>query len=86
MYRVLIASAFVFLAGVLPAADPPPDARPLLTRPGKLLFSEDFAEVPHERDKKNKRRGGGRAARGSGRSGTASSSAPKSPRRSTAPC
>src|SRR5262245_1828126 len=57
MDRVLIASAFVFLSGVLPAADPPPDVKALLTSPGKLLFREDFTEVPHERDRKNKTRG-----------------------------
>jgi hypothetical protein len=36
------------------AKEPPSNARPLLTKPGKLLFSEDLREVPHVRDKRNK--------------------------------
>lgn len=41
------------------------DVRPLLTKPGTLLFSEDLNEVPHERDKQNKiRRGGWQSGKG----------------------
>jgi hypothetical protein len=65
MYRILIAFTFVCFACFLSAAEPPPDARPLLTKPGKVLFSEDFSENPHERDKNNKtRRGGWQSGKG----------------------
>lgn len=41
------------------------DVRPLLTKPGMLLFSEDLNEVPHERDKRNKiRRGNWQSGKG----------------------
>jgi hypothetical protein len=46
------------------APEPSPDVKPLLTKPGKLLFSEDFREVPHERDKQNKARGGWQSGKG----------------------
>src|SRR5947209_4347036 len=65
MFRIPIAFAFVCFASFLSAAEPPPDARPLLTKPGKLLFREDFSENPHEQDKKNKvRRGGWQSGKG----------------------
>src|SRR5262245_52038398 len=55
----------LLLAFAVPtAAQPLPDAKPLLTKPGKILFSEDFSEVPHERDKKNKTRGGWMSGKG----------------------
>src|SRR5262245_53191279 len=53
----VLAACLLPVFSVLAAAEPPPDAKPLLTKPGKVLFSEDFSEVPHERDKKNKTRG-----------------------------
>jgi hypothetical protein len=40
------------------------DAKPLLTKPGKVLFREDFNDVPHERDKKNKTKGGWMSGKG----------------------
>src|SRR4051794_28554263 len=61
---VLTAVACFFCAAAS-AAEPLPDVQALLTRPGKLLFSEDLAEVPHERDKQNKiRRGGWQSGKG----------------------
>jgi hypothetical protein len=49
---------FALLYGAtLGAGEPPPDATPLLTKPGKVLFNDDLREVPHERDKKTKSRG-----------------------------
>jgi hypothetical protein len=46
------------------AAEPLPEAKPLLTKPGKLLFSDDFSQVPHERDKQNKVRKGWMSGKG----------------------
>jgi hypothetical protein len=46
------------------AAESQPDAKPLLTKPGKLLFSEDLKEVPHERDKQNKTKRGWQSGKG----------------------
>jgi hypothetical protein len=64
MFRILTASAFLFCS-TLGADDPSPDVRPLLTKPGKLLFSEDLNEAPHERDKQNQvRRGGWQSGKG----------------------
>src|SRR5258708_6110219 len=57
MFRVLAVCAFLFCSA-LGADEPLPDAKPLLTKPGKLLFREDLNEVPHERDKQNKVRRG----------------------------
>jgi len=57
MFRVLAVCAFL-VCSALGADEPLPDAKPLLTKPGKLLFSEDLKEVPHERDKRNKVRRG----------------------------
>jgi hypothetical protein len=58
------AAGLLLVFSVLAAAEPPPDAKPLLTKTGKVLFSEDFSEVPHERDKKNKTRGGWMSGKG----------------------
>lgn len=55
--------AFLFCF-TLSAAEVPPAAKPLLTTPGKLVFSEDFNQVPHERDKQNKTRGGWQSGKG----------------------
>ena len=63
MLRVLTA-CLVFSPFTLAAAEPSSDVKPLLTKPGKLLFSEDFSEVPHERDKKNKTTGGWQSGKG----------------------
>ena len=60
---LLNSCAFLFCFNVN-AAEPPPDAKPLLTKPGKLLFSEDFTQVPHERDKQNKVRKGWMSGKG----------------------
>jgi hypothetical protein len=57
MFRVLAICAFL-VCPAFGADEPLPDAKPLLTKPGKLLFSEDFKEVPHERDRANKVRRG----------------------------
>jgi hypothetical protein len=46
------------------ASEPPPEAQPLLTKPGKVIFSEDFSAVPHERDRKNKTREGWQSGKG----------------------
>jgi hypothetical protein len=48
----------------LSAAEPPPDVRPVLTKPGKLIFSEDFNQIPHERDKQQKIRKGWMSGKG----------------------
>ena len=56
MLRVAVCAFLVCSA--LGADAPLPDPKPLLTKPGKLLFSEDLSEVPHERDKQNKVRRG----------------------------
>src|SRR3954447_8569033 len=64
MFRARIAFAFVVFACFLSAAEPPPDVKPLLTNAGQVVFSEDFTEVPHERDKKNKTRGGWQSGKG----------------------
>lgn len=63
MFRVLAVCALLFCSA-LGADEPPPDAKPLLTKPDKVLFSEDFSDVPHERDKKNKTRGGWMSGKG----------------------
>ena len=63
MFRLLTLCAVLFCVN-LSAAEPPPDVKPLLTKPGQLLFSEDFTEVPHERDKQNKTRGGWQSGKG----------------------
>jgi hypothetical protein len=63
MFRVLAVCAFLFCSA-LGADEPLPDAKPLLTKPGRLLFREDFNEVPHERDKKSKTRGGWQSGKG----------------------
>ncbi len=60
---LLTSCAFLFCF-TLNAAEPPPDARPVLTKPGKLLFSEDFTQVPHERDKQNKVKKGWMSGKG----------------------
>src|SRR6478736_3994915 len=57
IFRVLAVCAFL-VCSAFGADEPAPDAKPLLTKPGKLLFSEDLKEVPHERDKQNKVRRG----------------------------
>ena len=54
---VLAVSALLACSAVA-ADEPAPDVAPLLSKPGKLLFSEDLKEVPHERDKRNKVRRG----------------------------
>lgn len=51
--RVLATCAFLICAALI-AGEPSADVKPLLTKPGKVLFSEDFKEVPHERDRKIK--------------------------------
>src|SRR5204863_1089566 len=63
MIRVLTAVAFLCCSAVS-AAEPSPDVKPLLTTPGKLLFSEDLREVPHERDKQNKTKRGWQSGKG----------------------
>ena len=60
---ILNSCAFLFCFTVS-AAEPATDAKPLLTKSGKLLFSEDFAQVPHERDKQNKVRKGWMSGKG----------------------
>ena len=57
MFRVLAVCAFL-VCSAFGADESMPDAKPLLTKPGRLLFSEDLKEVPHERDKQNKVRRG----------------------------
>jgi hypothetical protein len=69
MLRLLPLIAFlvcrtVTAADALPGAEPSPDVKPLLTKPGKLLFREDFTEVPHLRDKQSKTRGGWMSGKG----------------------
>ena len=63
MTRVLTAVALLCCSAAS-AADPSPDVRPLLTKPGKLLFSEDLSQVPHERDKQNKTKRGWQSGKG----------------------
>ncbi len=63
MIRVHAAVAFL-CCSALSVAEPPPDVRPLLTKPVKLLFSEDFTQVPHERDKQNKTKKGWMSGKG----------------------
>jgi hypothetical protein len=63
MFNVLAVCAFLFCSAV-GAGEPVPDSKPLLTKPGKLLFSEDLSEVPHERDKQAKVRGGWQSGKG----------------------
>jgi hypothetical protein len=63
MIRFQLAVTFL-CCSALSAAEPPPDVRPLLTKPGKLLFSEDFSQVPHERDKQQKIRKGWMSGKG----------------------
>src|SRR5688572_12089631 len=63
MIRVLTAVAFLCCSAVS-ADEPAPDVRPLLTKPVQLLFSEDFSQVPHERDKQNKTRKGWMSGKG----------------------
>src|SRR4029078_5821855 len=64
MIRIPLAFALLCSAALI-AAEPSPDAGPLLTKPGKLIFSEELTEVPHERDKQNKiRRGGWQSGKG----------------------
>lgn len=62
--HLLLNSCAVFFCFAAGAAEPSPDAKPLLTKPGKLLFSEDFNQVPHERDKQNKTKGGWQSGKG----------------------
>src|SRR5262249_4547857 len=50
MFRLLTAVSLLSYSALL-AAEPPPEVQPLLTKPGKVIFSEDFSAVPHERDK-----------------------------------
>ena len=45
MFRVLTASVCL-VAFPLIAAEPPPDAKPLLTKLGKVIFSDDFGPGP----------------------------------------
>src|SRR6185369_2839570 len=64
MFRLLTISGLL-CCGTVSVAGPLLDATALLTKPGKLLFSEDLTEVPHERDKQNKvRRGGWQSGKG----------------------
>src|SRR4051794_19459926 len=63
MFRVLAVSVFL-VCSALGADEARQDAAPLLTKPGKLLFSEDLSQVPHERDKRNKTRGGWQSGKG----------------------
>jgi hypothetical protein len=63
MCRLLAAVSLLSCSALL-ASEPPPEAQPLLTKPGKVIFREDFSEVPHERDKKNKTRGGWQSGKG----------------------
>lgn len=64
MFRVLAVCAFL-VCPALGAGEAAPDVKPLLTKPGKLLFSEDLKQVPHERDRENKvRRGGWQSGKG----------------------
>ena len=64
MFRVLAVCVFLSCSA-LGADELLPDVKPLLTKPGKLLFSEDLSQVPHERDKQNKvRRGGWQSGKG----------------------
>jgi hypothetical protein len=60
----LVSSCILLFSFTIRAAEPAPDAQPLLTRQGKLLFSEDFAQVPHVRDKQNKIRKGWMSGKG----------------------
>jgi len=64
MFHLLTLHPFLFCFAVA-AAEPQPDVKPLLTKPGKLLFSEDFSQVPHERDKQNKTKRGWQSGKGS---------------------
>src|SRR2546421_11010884 len=56
--QLLLNSCALLFCCTVSAAELPPDSKPLLTKPGKLLFSEDLKQVPHERDKQNKVRRG----------------------------
>lgn len=63
VHRILT-GCLLLVCSVAVAAEAPPDVKPLLTNPGKLLFSEDLRENPHDRDKKNKKRGGWQSGMG----------------------
>src|SRR3954471_13409819 len=63
MRRLLVTLSLLCCSALL-ATEPPPEPKPLLTTPGKVLFREDFKEVPHERDRKNKTRGGWQSGKG----------------------
>lgn len=60
----LLSSCALLLCFTASAAEPSPDTQPLLTKPGKLLFSEDFSQVPHVRDKQNKTKRGWMSGKG----------------------
>jgi hypothetical protein len=62
--QLLLNSCAFLFSFTVRAAETPPDAKPLLTKPGKLLFSEDFSQVPHERDRQNKTKGGWQSGKG----------------------
>jgi hypothetical protein len=55
MICILISSALL-CCFALSAAEMLLDVKPLLTKPGKVLFSDNLSEVPHERDKNAKTR------------------------------
>ena len=60
----LIGGCMLLVLTGLASGQGPAEPKPLLTKPGKLLFSEDFREVPHERDKKDKTKGGWMSGKG----------------------
>src|ERR1051325_11290921 len=60
----LIGGCMLLVLTGLASGQGPAEPKPLLTKPGKVLFSEDFSEVPHERDKKNKTKGGWMSGKG----------------------
>lgn len=62
--RRLLVTLSLLCFSPLYASEPPPEPKPLLTKPGKVIFSEDFREIPHERDRKNKTRGGWQSGKG----------------------
>jgi hypothetical protein len=61
---LLLNSCALLFCVTASAAEPSPDTQPLLTRPGKLLFSEDLSQVPHVRDKQNKTKRGWQSGKG----------------------